>query len=185
MRIAPASRVVMRFSEKTGPPGVPEKPRTLLVLLLESASLAMANRHQPASQKYKDRDVTMVTAPFGESRKLLPPTMYLGPVSRAAIYSLPSFLFFSFFFLFFSSPYFALRKDALTGPQGTRADLSLDRILFFPILSNGPRCSIAQRSGQPFERKCETMQLARNFSEAETLTLQRASSFVSLYFQDR
>jgi hypothetical protein len=49
----------------------------------------MANRHQPASQKYKDRDVTMVTAPFGKSRKLLPPTIYLGPVSRAAIYSLP------------------------------------------------------------------------------------------------
>jgi len=93
------------------------------------------------------------------------------------------FLFFSFFFFFFSSPYFALRKDALTGPQGTRADLSLDRILFFLILSNGPRCSIAQRSGQPFGQKCETMQLARNFSEAEA-SLQHASS-TFLYFQDR
>jgi hypothetical protein len=38
MHRVPAPRVVMRFSEKTGPPGVPEKPRTLLVLLLESAS---------------------------------------------------------------------------------------------------------------------------------------------------
>ena len=76
------SRWLLDFSEPDQ--GVPGKPRTLLVLLSESAS----RDGQSASiglAEIQDRDVTMVTAPFGKSRKLLPPTMYLRPVSRTAI----------------------------------------------------------------------------------------------------
>lgn len=45
------SRWLWDFSEPDR--GVPGKPRTLLVLLFESAYSAIANRRQSASQKYK------------------------------------------------------------------------------------------------------------------------------------
>lgn len=129
---------------------------TLLVLLSESAWCDGRAALNAGLAEIQVRDVTMVTALFGESMKLLPPTMYLGPISRAGhLESSQS----SLLLLTRLAPRYVKTHWQI---QGARTDLSRDRILFFSVFER-PLCSIVQRSFRG--RKSEWERVMRNSSE--------------------